>query len=325
MIRVDNPDEFFLLQNQFSCIPFTQSEGWFCYQKSKRRNIHFWVDDLKNPKIACWGREHKIPLIGKKILQIEGECYEPDISEKTFRTFFTALGDLSYAGIEINSNSTYHVEFEVGIRRAGFLRPITLHSCPLSIEIDLNTSFNFDRNWHRNLNKAKKYQLSFFEVEKFDDDIVENIVQIFKEMSELKKLKYLLERESLAILLSSSDIRTFMVKNKENRIIAARIIYEHNRVLSDVFAANSNEARECGATFFLMDNILNLLKREEKLKFDFGRIPPSNNATDSIYVFKNATRGRKVQYNGEWVLYKRKWIEYLMFIYKQFVIKKQRY
>ena len=144
-------------------------------------------------------------------------------------------------------------------------------------------------------------------------------------MSELKKLKYLLERESLAILLSSSDIRTFMVKNKENRIIAARIIYEHNRVLSDVFAANSNEARECGATFFLMDNILNLLKREEKLKFDFGRIPPSNNATDSIYVFKNATRGRKVQYNGEWVLYKRKWIEYLMFIYKQFVIKKQRY
>jgi hypothetical protein len=325
MLKIDNPELFFQKQKQFSSVPFTQSEGWYYFQKNKGEVMIFFTDDLTETKIACWGREHKIPFIGKKILQIEGECYKSDMGEIAFRTFFTNLSDLPYAGIEINSNNIYLVDFEIGIRRAGFLRPIALHSCPLSIEIDLNTSINFDRNWRRNLKKAQESQLSFIEVEEFDDGIIENIVQIFKEMSELKKLKYLLEKESLAKLLSSADIRTFIVKNKGNKTIAARIIHEHNRVLSDVFAANSNEARECGATYFLMDNILDLLKRENKLKFDFGRIPPSNNATDSIYLFKNATRGRRVQYNGEWVLYKKKWIEYLMFLYKQFVIKKQRY
>jgi hypothetical protein len=319
------PKTFFVLQKNFSRIPFTQSEGWYKYLKAKGENIVFLMDEAKDPNIACWGREHQIPFINKKILQIEGECYNTDLSEKVFKGFFADLGNLPYEGIEINSNNIYLIDFEIGIRRAGFLRPLSFHSCPLTIEIDLDSDFNFDRNWRRNLIKAHENQLSFSEVKQTDIVLTESIVRNFREMAESKKLKYKLARESLSVLLASSDIRTFIVKNLNDEIIAARILHEHNNVLSDVFAANSNEARGCGATYFLMNSILNLLKLEGKIKFDYGRIPPSNHATDSVYIFKNASRGRRVQYNGEWVNYKNKWVENLMFFYKHLIINKQRY
>lgn len=325
MIQLEGYIDFFQIQKQFGFVPFTQSEGWYSFQKSKGKDIVFFVDNLKETRIACWGREYKIPFIGKKLLRIEGECYKPDVSEKAFKAFFSGLVNFSYVGIEINSNNTYLVDYEIGIRRAGFVRPISFHSCPLTIEINLDAPLNFDRNWRRNLKKAHDFGLVFSELKEFNDAMISNIVQMFKEMSDLKKLKYQLEPISLSELLASRDMRTFIIKNREDKLIAARIIHEHNRYLSDVFAANSNESRECGATYFLMDSLLNLLKREKKLKFDFGRIPPSNDSTDSVYIFKNASRGRKIQYNGEWTYYKKELVEYLMFFYKHFVLKQRRY
>jgi len=325
MIQIESSNDFFQIQKQFSFIPFTQSEGWYSFQKSKGEHIVFFVDNSKETKIACWGRERKIPFIGTKLLRIESECYQSDVNEKTFKTFFAGLVSLSYAGIEINSNNAYLVDYETGIRRAGFVRPISFHSCPLTIEINLDAPFNFDRNWRRNLKKAQDFGLVFSELKELDDTMISIIVQMFKEMSDLKKLKYQLEPISLSELLASRDMRTFIIKNGEDKLIAARIIHEHNRYLSDVFAANSNEARECGATYFLMDSLLNLLKREKKLKFDFGRIPPSNNTTDSVYLFKNGSGGRKVQYNGEWAYYMNESTEYLMFLYRQWILRQKRY
>ena len=148
---------------------------------------------------------------------------------------------------------------------------------------------------------------------------------MFREMADLKGLAYTLEAASLLTLLSSSDIRTFMVYNNSNIPIAARIIHFDKIYATDIFAANSNEARNCGATYFIMQSIFEKLKKEGFKYFDFGRIPPSNHATDSIYTFKNASRGKKVQYNGEWALYKSKNMELLMLFYKMFKLKKQRY
>jgi len=48
-------------------------------------------------------------------------------------------------------------------------------------------------------------------------------------------------------------------------------------------------------------------------------------ATDAIYNFKNASRGKKTQYNGEWTYYKNSILEGLIYVYKRFVLKKQRY
>ena len=151
------------------------------------------------------------------------------------------------------------------------------------------------------------------------------ISDMFKELANLKGLGFHLETESLQILLASNDIRTFMVYNNKNHPVAARIVHVNNLFATDIFAANSLEARKCGATYFIMQHIFETLKEEGFQTFDFGRIPPSNHATDSVYVFKNASRGTKVQYNGEWTFYKKKYIEILLLAYKLLKLKKQRY
>jgi len=325
MIKINDPDYFFLLQNKLPQMPYPQSHAWFSYLQSKGNNFAFFVDDEKDTKIATWGRVQKIPLIGGYILRLEGESYRGDINEKNIKNFYNYLSDLSYKAIEINSNNLYNIEYETGIRRAGFIRPLAFSACPLSIEIDLQNDFDFNRNWQRNVKKALSDELVFEEVNTITDNVLSDIILMFQQMADLKQLSYSLEHVSLKKLLTSKGIRTFWVTEKNGKPLAARIIHEHNNYLTDVFAANSLSARDCGATYYIMDSILRLLKDEGKAYFDFGRIPPSNHATDSVYVFKNASRGRKIQYNGEWAFYKSKWVEYLMFVYKQFIVKKQRY
>ena len=318
-------EKFFKIQRKFSHIPFSQSEGWYNYMASKKNKIVFFVDNEEDSKIAFWGREQKIPLGLGCVLRIDGECYQPDLSDQVFTKVYSSIIEMEYTGIEIDSATLYNINYEIGLRRAGFVSPISLSSCPLSIEIDFIQPLDFNRNWQRNVKKAIKSDLIFSEITDPDAVILNRIVDMFKEMAQLKNLGYQLEFDSLTSLTSSKDIRVFMVNNRDGRPIAARIIHEHNKYLTDIYAANSIEARDCGATYFIMDAILNKLKEEGKSYFDFGRIPPSNHSTDSVYVFKISSRGKKVQYNGEWVYYKNPIIEGLMYLYKRFIIKKQRY
>lgn len=325
MIEIKDKTKFFELQTKFKRIPFTQSEGWYDYLVCSGKQMVFFVDSEQEPKIACWGMVQKIPFSSKEILRIEGESYQNDLSEKVFKKFYTSLLNLGYQAIEINSNNTYNIEFEIGIRRSGFKRPLSFFSCPLTIEMDFNADFQFDNNWKRNVKKAIKLELKFKELLDVSFQEAEQISDMFKELANLKGLGFHLEEESLHVLLTSKDIRTFMVYNKENKPVAARIINVNMPYATDIFAANSMEARNCGATYFIMQHIFETLKDEGFKTFDFGRIPPSNHATDSVYVFKNASRGNKVQYNGEWVCYKSSFIEMLMCFYKLFKLKKQRY
>lgn len=325
MIEIKDKNKFFSIQKKLPHITFTQSRGWYNYLHKEWNSIVFFVDDEKDAKIALWGKEQKIPFLRKKILRIEGECYHPDLSEKVFKSFYLELAQLPYAGIEINSNNPYNIDYEVGIRRSGFKRPIALYACPLTIEINLQEEFKFDNNWKRNVKKAELNNLFFEELEIAHERHITSIVNMFTEMAGFKGLGYRLEREALAKLLSSSDVRTFVAKQQDNEFVAARIIHVNNNYVTDVFAANSMNARNTGAAYFIMEKILDLLKKEQKAFFDFGRIPPSNHATDSVYVFKNASRGKKIQYNGEWAYYKNSMIEGLLYLYKRFVLKKQRY
>ncbi|MFT4800539.1 MAG: hypothetical protein ACI93N_000298 [Flavobacteriaceae bacterium] len=325
MLEIKDKEEFFKLQNKLERIPFSQSKGWFDYVSHKHKDFVFFVDSLQEVKIACWGILQSVPLFSKKILRIDGECYSQDINEKVFKTFYTKLSKLPYTAIEINSNNAYNIDYEIGIRRSGFKRPLGYFSCPLTIEMDFNSDFKFNRNWKRNVKKTIDKELIFKEVIDFTPELLLEISEMFKEMADLKGLGFTLEPESLLTLLYSKDIRTFIVYNQSNTPVAARIIHFDKIYSSDVFAANSNEARNCGATYFIMQSIFEKLKKEGFKYFDFGRIPPSNHATDSIYTFKNASRGKKVQYNGEWVLYKSKYMELLMLFYKMFKLKKQRY
>ena len=217
------------------------------------------------------------------------------------------------------------MNFEIGIRRSGFIRPLSLFSCPLTIEVDLLKSFNFDNNWKRNVKKANRNELNFIELINYDAESLSNIVNMFKEMADFKGLKHTLDVASLKTLTSSSDIRVFMAQTKEGKTLAARIVHDKNKFVTDIYAANSTNSRNYGAAYFLVEKILYSLKEEGKTSFDFGRIPPSNHNTDTVYNFKNATRGNRVQYNGEWVYYKNRLIEFIVFLFKNYFIRSQRY
>lgn len=325
MIQIKDAAHFFDLQKQLKKIPFSQSQGWYESEKYKTKDIVFFVDKENSVEIALWGKEQEIPFSKKKLLIINGEAISKGLDEKNITGFYQKLCKVGYVGIEINSDNEYDIEFEIGLRRAGFRRPIGLFTCPLTINFQLQEDFNFNRNWKRNVKKAVSSGLIFKEVTNTTPEIIQSVIAMFKEMADLKDLSYLLEERALSSLLNNSDMKLFMVYDKENKPIAARVVYVNKPYASDVYAANSLEARNNGATYFIMQNIFEKIKGEDYLEFDFGRIPPSNHATDSVYVFKNSSRGKKIQYNGEWAFYKNKHIEFLMYLYKNFKLKKQRY
>lgn len=127
-------EDFFALKEKFTFIPYSQSRNWHDYLIAKGESVIFYVDNLLTPEIAIMGKVKRIPIIGK-VLFIEGELISDEISDKMITTFYRDITNLQYSGFEINSPHKYTIEYEIGIRRAGFVRPISLTSCPLSIII----------------------------------------------------------------------------------------------------------------------------------------------------------------------------------------------
>jgi len=219
-------------------------------------------------------------------------------------------------GIELNINTEYDIHFEIGIRRAGFIRPYGCFYSPLTMEIDLTTEITGNRNLKRNLKKAYDYKLRFCEEKNITDYVVNNLVSLQKELSQLKGFSTGFIKSQLRTLLKSKDFRVFFVYDHESNPIATRIIHFNKFYVTDVYASNSKKARISSASYYMMQCLFERLKLEGFKKFDFGRIGPSIHSSDGVYLFKNSFRGRNLQYKGEWSFYKNKIVEFLIFIYK---------
>jgi hypothetical protein len=111
----------------------------------------------------------------------------------------------------------------------------------------------------------------------------------------------------------------------ENQILCARIIYHHQGLAADVFAANGFESMKYSATHFIMEQIFCWLKEQGDQLFDFSRISPGAYETDSIYQFKDAAGGYPMQYLGEWVWTKKHRTQLLFCIYNFFLHHRHNY
>ena len=326
MIQIKNSEEFFKLQNKLDKIPFTQSEAWYNMNIVQGKNIVFFVNSSDEVKIACWGVVNVVPLLKHQLLMIDGEAYNNDITEVVIRTFFTFFKTSTYHGVEINSNNIYNIEYEVGIRRAGFKRPMLSFSCPLTIENDLQNSTERSRSWKRNVKIAEKAGLIFEQKSNIDSKTIKEFVNFFDEMANSKKLSYSMCFKEIEALINNKNIKLYTVATPSNETLAYRIIYIYKNYAYDIFASNSNKCRDYrGATYFILENIFSALAKSGIIHFDFGRIPPSDDTNDKIYEFKNAARGKKIQYNGEWSFFKSFCIETLLASYKKYKLKKHRY
>ncbi len=307
-------------------IPFEQSQGWRKYQERRGIKHLYFVDNEEQPNMACCGRVFKKHVIGK-ILDITGEVIKAELSDKVMRSFYKLLIEESGCDmITYNSKAIYEVDMEVALRRAGFNRPLGSRTCPLTIFVDLvnDNDRKRDRNWKRNAKKAVESNLVFKWVEKPTKEDTSMVCQMFEELSETKHLGYNLELESLYQLITSPNYRLYFVY-REDRPICARIVYLYKDMAEDVFAANSNESREYSATHFMMDSLFKELAVMGATHFDFSRIPPSNNETDSVYAFKKASGGDEIQYVGEWIWSKKRLTPLFFSIYNFFIRKSHHY
>lgn len=325
MIQIKE-EEFFNLQSKLDHIPFTQSKAWYNMSVVQEKQIVFFVNSLEVTKIACWGIINVVPLLKYQLLMINGEAYNNDITEIEIKDFYSDFKTSVYHGIEINSNNIYNVEYEVGIRRAGFKRPMLSFSCPLTIENDLQNSTERSRGWKRNVKSAEKLGLIFSKITDINTDTIKEFVRFFDEMAKSKKLGYSVAFKEIKTVLRSKKMNLYSVTTSKNEPLAYRIIYIHNDYAYDVFASNSDKSKLAkGSSHFLVENIFSDLAKSGVNFFDFGRIPPSDDENDKIYEFKKATRGKKIQYNGEWSYFKSFFVESLLAFYKKIKLKKHRY
>ncbi len=245
--------------------------------------------------------------------------------KKKIRDFFLDISLMNYAIIEISDINTYSINFEIGIRQAGFLRPI-LSLSPISIIVSTQKKFNFHRNWKRNVRKAidKKYvfeivnEPTFFQINEF--------INLFNQQNNRKNIGLSVSFKSLnSLLKNNTNYKLFFVSDNSGQYISGRIIYIYGNKSYDVYAANSYECIKNGAAYFIQEKILAYLKSNNIELFDYGRIPPSNDKLNDIYVAKKYSGGDTIIYNGQWIFTKKKSIGLLYEFYKFFILKQRRY
>lgn len=321
-MMIVNENKFFELINKIKNKPFEFSSGWFNYQKAKGNDLICFVDSDKNTQIACFGRIKRIRFIGE-IIDLCGPVYSKDVSSKQLNKFLSLILKERFFGYLFNINTLYDVDFEIAARKSGLKRPIGQFNTSLSIWVDVN---NVDGNtqWKRNLKKSLQVDFEFKNIMNPTIQEAELIEVLFSENAKTKGLAYSLKSNQIIKLLHDEKILLFFLyKNKAP--IAARIVSIDDEIAYDVYACNSNEARKDGATQYLMNSIFDFLKDRGVKYFDFSRIPVGKKGAEGVYDFKKATRGDVVQYNGEWVFFKKKILRHFYYFYNVLVSKRDFY
>lgn len=319
-----NRQTFFISQKKLQNIPFNQTEEWFVKCGYKESDCMFFIDDSNDPQIGSWGAVFKRRFIGEHLI-IAGESYMDTITTHHLRDFYADIISCGFSIIEITAFQFYDTKFEIGIRRAGFLRPMIATLSPLTIVLPTTGDRKTHKIWNRNIRFATNAHLSFMCIESPTINDSEVFCRLFNELKSVKNLNYSLTPESLFKLFLVGRYKLFFVYNEIGKPIAGRIVYVAGSNAFDVHAANSIESRDCGASYYIIDKILVYLNSLGIQAFDYGMISPSNNEMDDIYRAKSYSGGNATLYNGQWVYYKSIIWEYLLSGYFYLYLKRRRY
>ena len=308
---------FFEKQTRMPYISFEQSKGWHDYQLTlKKEKVLYFIDQEDEPSICAWGMIRKLSFFGS-ILQIKGEAKEKDVTRRQIQKFYDDIAEYSrgkYFFVWVSSSDLYSVDYEIGIRQAGYVRPLVQSVCPLSIIVDLEASEERSKSWKKRLKEAEKHNLIFSVIDKPEQNILNVVCEMYAELSKTKSLGYHLSADSLADLFRDPHLKLFLVYSSDNKPLCARIVYVRDDFAYDIIAANFNVSRTIrGTTYFMVESILSYLKERGVKRFDFGRIGPGKRSSNSVYEFKAYVGAPEVQYNGEWVFANNRFIETLFF------------
>ena len=297
-MKVDK-DTFFALQAKIKDVPYSQSVGWHdTAYKNVTNQLVYFVNTLDDPRICCFGYASKKKILGRTI-SIQGIAKKDDVNTTELRTFFKSIVEEGYEMINIMDLGKYSADFEVGIRRAGFVHPLGLSLCPLSLIVNLKEPFKFHRKWRSHVRNSVACGNYFYPVEEPTMTDAEEFSRMFGELKDRKKLRYNCLPENVFYLVTHG-YKLFFMRDKDGHNIAGRLEYVCGKNVYDIYAANTNIGLSSGAVYHLQEEILNYLAEHKFNEFDYGMIPPSDNHMDDIYIAKSYSGGTPIAYNGQW-------------------------
>ena len=326
-----NKIQFFDILDNFGVVPFTQSRGYVeMLDSGKSERFVFYTDSLSTPTFALCGRISAVA--GKKMLSIEGECYneKPDFENRKesqkfiskLQDFYTNLTKDEFDIVEVQSNAQWNFGFETALRKAGFLRPVGQFSIPVTRIIDLRKDIEYDRNWKRNLAKVVENNLTYEVITQPKAKDILDFCSIYNNMGKRKKLAVLSEK-GIASLLDDSAFHILFVKQGEERI-AAIIFYIHNNSSTGVYAAATEKALATGASCFMYMSMFEHLTSQECEFYDMAKLlPSSDDSIGKVFQFKNGVEGTNLILNGEFAWYRKSYMRVAMYFIKKIILKKR--
>ena len=300
-------------------VPFCQTDGFVRMQSGDDASrVRYFLDE----QIGC--AAHVKRCLGRTMLMIDTECLKhKQTKPAVFSRFYEALRQTGVDIIEVNSRRPYLADHEVGMRQAGFLRPIGSFSYELTNLIDLTQPLRFNENWRRNLKQSEALDLRLQRIDQPTEADIADLLQLYREMGEHKHLAMPFTAKQLRVLLSDAHFHLCFICQGKERLSA--MIYHHVGTHAGLlYAANGNKANEVHAGFAMYQQLLTILASEGVRTFDMEKMGASAHSTNAVFIFKQGIRGEMTPLCGEWAWYKRRWYGLGMYLVKKYLWKKQQ-
>ncbi|MBQ9522551.1 MAG: GNAT family N-acetyltransferase [Paludibacteraceae bacterium] len=312
-------DIFYQTVETWEEVPFPQTAGWTLMQSgNKPKQLRYFLD----VQIGCVA--HVKRCLGLTLLMIDTECWKTSsLKPAVISRFYEAVRQVGFDMIEVNSRRPYSADYEVGVRQAGFLRPVGSFSFELTNLINLAKPLSFNENWRRNLKLSEEFGLFLQRLDRPTDADIEDFLALYRQMCAHKNLPLPFSKEMLRTLLDDNHFRLCFLCRGEERLSA--IVYHHCGTHAGLlYAANGDKANEVHAGFQLYKQLLELLAGEGVLSFDMEKMGASVHSTNAVFLFKQGIRGELQPLCGEWSWYKRRWYGVGMYWVKKYLWKRMQ-
>ena len=313
-------EQFYQAVADFEWVPYTQT---LAYNLSivDERTLHFFLDSTESPTVGCMGYERR--KLGLRMICIMGECLRSlRVDRAAYASFYQALQQTGFDIYELNISTPYTVEAEIALRTAGWLRPVGMFSTNLSKVVPTDTPIQYDRNWKHNLKKARQADLTVSFIAHFDADAIHTYMACHQENTRRKGFRDDLSEAGLAILSQDPCFKMGLVTDAEGTVVAGHIFYAHPLATSSIYAFTTLEGRKHGAAYLLYEGIVQYLGTQGIKGFDVGRISPATHKKNNIFLFKDGIGGAYVQYLGEWLWCRRRWMPLALYFMKKYIWKR---
>ncbi len=315
MIQEVDLHTFLSKTSDWQWVSHTQTQGWI-EAFLQERDVRYFMSE----NIACMGWVSR--KWGRRMLTVNGECFRTQqISNKQVFAFFEHLSKIDADFVSVNSDSAYSADYEVGIRQAGFLRPVGMFSTTLSKVVPLDQPYVFDKSWQRNLKQADESQLSFVPAV-CSEQAADEYVRLHNEMEQRKGFNDGLTVGQLRAILAQKCFRLAWVDDKDGSHLAGGIVYQRGGYGRFLYSFTTPAGREKSASYLLYKGWMDNLCREGVTRFDLGRLSPSKHLKNNLYLFKNGIGGEVVSYNGEWIYTSSRWLPFAMYVANKYYWKR---